>query len=49
MTNTTDFSTLGGANGEALAINKHGLVVGDSDTADGPAHAFVFDHSQVKD
>jgi probable HAF family extracellular repeat protein len=46
---TTDLSTLGGANGEALAINKHGLVVGDSDTADGPAHAFVFDHSQVKD
>jgi len=23
--------------------------VGDSDTADGPAHAFVFDHSQLKD
>ena len=47
--NTTDFSTLGGANGEALAINKHGLVVGDSDTAGGSAHAFVFDHSQLKD
>jgi probable HAF family extracellular repeat protein len=47
--NTTDFSTLGGANGEALAINKHGLVVGDSNIADGPAHAFVFDHSQLKD
>ena len=47
--NTTDLSTLGGANGEALAINKNGLVVGDSDTVDGPAHAFVFDHSQLKD
>jgi probable HAF family extracellular repeat protein len=47
--NTTDFRTLGGANGEALAINKNGLVVGDSDTADGPVHAFVFDHSQLKD
>jgi probable HAF family extracellular repeat protein len=47
--NTTDFTTLGGANGEALAINKNGLVVGDSDTADGTAHAFIFDHSQLKD
>ncbi len=47
--NTTDFSTLGGTNGEAFAINKNGVVVGDSDTADGPAHAFVFDHSQLKD
>jgi probable HAF family extracellular repeat protein len=47
--NTTDFSTLGGANGEALAINKQGLVVGDSNTAGGPAHGFVFDHSQLKD
>jgi probable HAF family extracellular repeat protein len=43
--NTTDFSTLGGANGEALAINKNGHVVGDSDTADGAAHAFLFDGS----
>ena len=47
--NTTDFSTLGGTNGEALAINKNGLVVGDSDTADGSPHAFVFDHAQLKD
>ena len=47
--NTTDFRTLGGANGEALAINKNGLVVGDSDTTDGHAHAFVFDHTQLKD
>ena len=43
------FSTLGGTNGEALAINKNGVVVGDSDTADGSPHAFVFDHSQLKD
>jgi probable HAF family extracellular repeat protein len=43
--NTTDFGTLGGANGEALAINKNGQVVGDSDTADGPTHAFLFDGS----
>jgi probable HAF family extracellular repeat protein len=47
--NMTDFSTLGGTNGEALAINKNGLVVGDSDTADGSPHAFVFDHAQLKD
>jgi probable HAF family extracellular repeat protein len=40
---TTDFSTLGGANGEALAINKNGLIVGDSDTADGTPHAVVYD------
>jgi probable HAF family extracellular repeat protein len=46
---TTDFSTLGGTNGEALAINKNGLIVGDSDTADGTPHAFVSDHSQLKD
>ncbi len=46
---TTDFSTLGGTNGEALAINKNGLVVGDSDTANGSPHAFVFDHAQLKD
>jgi probable HAF family extracellular repeat protein len=46
---TTDFSTLGGTNGEALAINKNGLVVGDSDTANGSIHAFVFEHSQLKD
>ena len=46
---TTDLSTLGGANGEALAINKNGQVAGDSDTPEGAAHAFVFDHSQLKD
>jgi probable HAF family extracellular repeat protein len=47
--NTIDFRTLGGANGEALAINKNGLVVGDSDTAAGPVHAFVIDHLELKD
>jgi probable HAF family extracellular repeat protein len=41
--------TLGGANGEALAINKNGQVVGDSDTTEGPTHAFIFDHSELKD
>ncbi len=46
---TTDLSTLGGANGEALAINKNGQVAGDSDTPEGAAHAFVFDHAQLKD
>ena len=46
--NTTDLGTLGGANGEALAINKNGQVVGDSDTTEGPAHAFVFDHSRIE-
>ena len=43
--NTTDLGTLGGANGEALAINKHGHLVGDSDTTDGATHAFLFDGS----
>ena len=33
--NTTDFSTLGGANGEALAINKNGLF---AITTAGPAN-----------
>src|SRR5580704_893723 len=47
--NTTDLRTLGGANGEALGINKKGVVVGDSDTAEGILHAFVFDHSELKD
>jgi probable HAF family extracellular repeat protein len=43
--NTTDLSTLGGTNGEALAINAKGHVVGDSDSADGVPHAFLFDGS----
>ena len=33
--------TLGGDYSEALAINAHGLVVGDSTTADGATHAFA--------
>src|SRR6202046_1446671 len=40
--NTTDLRTLGGTNGEALAISKSGTVVGDSDTTEGSAHGFVF-------
>src|ERR1700756_911083 len=42
---TADLGTLGGANSEALAINKNGHTVGDSDTADGTTHAFLFDGS----
>jgi probable HAF family extracellular repeat protein len=41
--------TLGGANGEALAINKKGQIIGDNDTTEGPAHAFAFYHSELKD
>jgi probable HAF family extracellular repeat protein len=47
--NTTDLRTLGGTNGEALAINKSGTVVGDSDTTEGSTHGFVFERSQLKD
>jgi probable HAF family extracellular repeat protein len=47
--NTTDLRTLGGTNGEALAINKSGTVVGDSDTTEGSVHGFAFEHSQLKD
>jgi probable HAF family extracellular repeat protein len=47
--NKTDLGTLGGTNGEALAINKNGQVVGDSDTAEGSVHAFVFDNSRLRD
>jgi probable HAF family extracellular repeat protein len=42
---TADLGTLGGANSEALAINKNGHTVGDSETADGTTHAFLFDDS----
>ena len=43
--NTTDLTTLGGTNGEAFAVNKNGLVVGDSDTAEGPlTHSFLIIH-----
>lgn len=47
--NTTDLTTLGGTNGEAFAINKSGLVVGDSDTAEGPAQkrAFLYTAGQL--
>jgi probable HAF family extracellular repeat protein len=47
--NTTDLRTLGGTNGEALAISKSGTVVGDSDTTEGSVHGFVFAHSELKD
>lgn len=36
-----DLGTLGGASSAALAINKHGLVVGWSDTTNGGRHAFM--------
>ncbi len=46
-----DLGTLGGSNSEALAVSKRtsSLIVGDSDTADGPTHACVWKNGSPSD
>ena len=38
----TDLGTLGGASSSAVALNDHGWVVGQADTATGVSHAFLW-------
>ena len=44
-----DLGTLGGTYGAARAINDHDQVVGCSSTADGVAHAFLYDNGGMID
>ena len=44
-----DLGTLGDAGSEAVAINMKGQVAGNSYTASGDTHAFVFDNGSIKD
>ena len=41
--------TLGGKTSEALAVNVHGEVVGDSVLADGSTHAFLWSSGRMRD
>src|SRR5581483_4660746 len=41
--------TLGGNNSNARAINNAGQIAGDSDTADGAVHAFLFERGNMRD
>jgi probable HAF family extracellular repeat protein len=43
-----DLGTLGGPVSAGRAINSRGVVVGESDTAAGPRHAFIYD-TQMRD
>ena len=45
----TDLGTLGGRSSIALAVNDAGQVVGQSDTAAGVKHAFLYDGRKLKD
>ena len=45
----TDLGTLGGATSNANAINAAGQVVGESDTATGAKHAFLYADGKMKD
>ena len=42
-----DIGTLGGLNSHAAAVNNSGLVVGNSDTASGANHAFLFTPTNI--
>lgn len=44
-----DLGTLGGSASRATAINGRGMVVGDSTTADGQTHAFLWRHGVMTD
>ena len=45
----TDLQTLGGVSSDAVAINAGGEVVGDSNTASGADHAYVYANGQMQD
>lgn len=45
----TLLGTLGGARGVAISINDQGQIVGFSETADGVAHATLWDNGQIID
>jgi probable HAF family extracellular repeat protein len=49
LVSSTDLGTLGGSESSASDINVSGHVVGDSVTADGVTHAFVWDGSVMRD
>jgi len=48
---TTDLGSLGGPSGISVAydINKHGQIVGLTDTADGVRHAFLYENGVMTD
>lgn len=45
----TDLGSLGGPNSTPTDINLKGQVVGESDTADGTIHAFLYDSAGLRD
>src|SRR4051794_34524752 len=49
MASLVDLGTLGGADSLGLGINDSGQVVGQSDTADGHTHAFLYSQGVMAD
>ena len=45
----TDLGTLGGRGSQAVAINERGQIVGESETASGETHAFLWQHGTMTD
>jgi probable HAF family extracellular repeat protein len=45
----TDLGSLGGTRGSAQGINDQGQVVGSSETASGPTHAFIWQNGTMRD
>jgi probable HAF family extracellular repeat protein len=45
----TDLGTLGGDNGNASAINRHGVVAGTADLADQTHHGFLWSNGDMQD